>query len=388
MRAKVVFGIGVALLASAPAFAQGPLLPPGASPQATQDPGYQALIATCKVPPAAAGARPGGAGGARPGGAAPGGAAPAAGARPGGAAAPAAPAEFPPKPAEYTVTAIPGVIAAGQKWEKVWEVSGNNADGALSEKKDGGDLLLAQNHNSQVVKLDKNGKVSVVHKDTHTGGALSMNPKGELFIVERGLHANVTQLTPKRKIVADKQPNGDPLDCLGGVINDLTADSKGGAYFTMGGLFYASPGGVVTRYGEGLSTNGVILSADEKTLYVTNGAFGAPSGSIAAFDVQADGSLTNQREFIRLPAGGGDGLTIDSEGRLYVTAGPHLYVVGKDGKLVGDIPAPYGLISAAFAGKDKKTMYAVVSLSDPTRLQHAYVYKIQMLAQGYKGRAK
>ena len=33
-------------------------------------------------------------------------------------------------------------------------------------------------------------------------------------------------------------------------------------------------------------------------------------------------------------------------------------------------------------------MYAVVSLIDPMRLQHAYVYSIPMIAQGYKGRAK
>jgi len=380
MKRHVVAGVCAALLSGATLLAQGPLLPPGASPQATQDAGYNALIATCQTPAPAAAARPGGpgggAGGGRPGGA-PGGAAP---------AAPATPAAFPPPPADYTVTAIPGVIAAGQKWTKVWEVSGNNADGILADKN--GDLLIAQNHNSAVVRLDKNGKATPVYTDTHTGGALSMNKKGELFIVERGLHANVTQLTPKRQILADKLPNGDPLDCLRGVINDLTADSKGGAYFTMGGLFYASPKGVVTRYGEGLNTNGVILSADEKTLYVTNGAFGGPAGTIAAFDVQADGSLTNQREFVRLPAGGGDGLTIDNDNRLYVTAGPNLYVISPDGKVLGNIPAPYGLISAAFAGKDKKTMYAVVSLSDATRLQHAFVYSIPMIAQGYKGRAK
>ena len=33
-------------------------------------------------------------------------------------------------------------------------------------------------------------------------------------------------------------------------------------------------------------------------------------------------------------------------------------------------------------------MYAVVSLIDPSRLQHAYVFSIPMLAQGYKDRAK
>ena len=131
-----------------------------------------------------------------------------------------------------------------------------------------------------------------------------------------------------------------------------------------------------------LNTNGVVLSPDEKTLYVTNGA------TIAAFDVQSDGSLKNQREFVRLPSGGGDGLTVDGQGRLYVTAGPNLHVVSPEGKLLGSIPAPYGLISAAFAGRDKKTMYAVVSLSDSTRLQHAFVYSIPMIAQGYKDRAK
>ena len=138
----------------------------------------------------------------------------------------------------------------------------------------------------------------------------------------------------------------------------------------------------MTRYGENLATNGIILSADEKTLYVTN------AGSVAAFDVQPDGSLKNQRQFVQLPTPGGDGLSIDSQGRLYVTAGPALHVVASDGKLLGSIPAPYGLITAAFAGKGKKTMYAVVSLTDPNRLQHAYVYSIPMLAQGYAGRAK
>jgi gluconolactonase len=390
MKSTIVLSFSFAL-AGAVAYAQGPVLPPGASPQASQDPGYQALIATCKTPPPArggGGGRPGGGPGApggaaagRPGGA-PGGGAAAPG-RPGGApggAAAAAATTFPPVPADYTVAEIPGVIKAGQKWTKVWEVSGNNADGILSDKN--GDLLVAQNHNSAVVKLDKNGKVSTVYSDTHTGGALSMNKKGALFIVERGLHANVSELAPKRQILADKMPNGDPLDCLGGVINDLTAASNGGVYFTMGGLFYADPKGVVTRYGEMLNTNGVVLSPDEKTVYVTNGA------TIAAFDVQGDGSLKNQREFARLPSGGGDGLTIDSQGRLYVTAGPNLHVISPDGKVLGSIPAPYSLISAAFAGPDKKTMYAVVSLSDSTRLQHAFIYSIPMVAQGYKDRAK
>src|SRR6266480_2401056 len=49
------------VLASTVVFAQI-ALPPGASPQATQDPGYQALIATCKTPPPARKGGPGAAG--------------------------------------------------------------------------------------------------------------------------------------------------------------------------------------------------------------------------------------------------------------------------------------------------------------------------------------
>ena len=367
MTSKGILTIAMSVLGSAvvlgqseaPRLPPAPANPPAPSLQSAVDPGYAALIATCKNAPPARGGR---AGGGAPRGGGPGRGPQAAG------------------PRDYMVTEIPGVIAAGQKWTFVWQQAGNNGDGIIGMND--GSLLLAQNDSSQVLKLDKNGKTSVAYSNTHTGGALSINPKGAVFIVERGLHAKIEQLAPQRKVLADTY-NGDPIDCIGGVINDLTADSNGGVYFTMGGLFYSDPKGIVTRYGENVAaTNGVVLSPDEKTLYVTNG------GTVAAFDVQPDGSLKNQRQFVALPSGGGDGMTIDAQRRLYVTAGPAVHVVAPDGKLLGTIPAPYGLITAAFAGKDKRTLYGVVSLIDPMRLQHAYVYSIPMSAQGYGGRAK
>ena len=59
------------------------------------------------------------------------------------------------------MTEIPGVIAAGRQWKEIWQVDGNNADGIIATK-DGG-LLIAQNDKSDVVKLDKNGKISVAY---------------------------------------------------------------------------------------------------------------------------------------------------------------------------------------------------------------------------------
>jgi gluconolactonase len=329
--------------------------------QAPQDARYQEWISTkCKTPPPPRG-----------GGAGRGAAAAGRGAEGRGGGGRGDAAAGPPAQREYTVTEIPGVIAAGQKWKSVWTGTGNNADGIIASK-DGG-ILAAQNTNSDVMQIDKNGKVSFPYKDTNTGGALSMNKKGALFVVERALPAAVYQLVPKRQLLANMF-NGEPLDCLGGVINDLTADSKGGVYFTMGGLFHASPAGVVTRYGQNLApTNGIILSPDEKTLYVT-------SGGLVAFDVQPDGSLTNQRQFAMV---GNDGTTVDAAGRLYTTAGENVQVISPDGKVLGAIPTPINFITVAFSGPDKKTLYGVAN-----NQRFDEIFTIQMIAQGYKGRAK
>lgn len=337
-----------------PATAADPRTP---SLSAPDDPGWNALIATCKMPP------PPRAGGAGRGGAR------------GGA---------PPGLRDYNVIAIPGVIAAGERWTFLWQEAGNNGDGIVGT--DDGGLLIAQNDNSRVIKLDRNGKPSVVYSDTRTGGSLSMNSKGEVFIVQRALKTAIAQLAPRKAILADSY-HGDPLDCAGLNPNDLTADRKGGVYFTQGGVYYANPRGVVTTYGQNITPNGIILSRDENVLYVTNGP------TLAAFDVQADGSLTNQREFARLEGGGnGDGSTIDADGRIYVTTNPGVQVIGSDGKYLGIIPTPRPVISVAFGGSGKKTLFVLArgarDAAGAEVANAAQVYSIPMITQGYKGRAK
>jgi len=342
----------------APPLPPAPANPSAPSLQAPADPGWPALIATCRTPLPARGGGPGRAGGRGP--------------------------QPPPGPREYAVTEIPGVIAAGQRWKFVWQQAGNNGDGILGT--DDGGLLIAQNDNSTIVKLDKDGRPSVVYSDTHTGGSLSINSKGATFIVQRGLRTAVAQLAPRRAILANTY-RGDPLDCLGGNPNDLSAAGNGGVYFTQGGVYYANPKGVVTRYGENITPNGIILSRDEKTLYVTNGP------TLAAFDVRRDGSLTNQRELAKLEGGGnGDGSAIDAAGRIYVTTNPGVQVIGPDGKYLGIIPTPRGVISVAFGGPDKKTLFVLArgakDASGAEVANAAQVYSLQMTAQGYRGRAK
>ena len=281
---------------------------------------------------------------------------------------------------DYSINAIRGVIASGARWKMLWTVEGNNADGIVATSD--GVLLIAQNSNSAVIQLDQNGRETVLFRDTNTGGALSISKSGALFIVQRGLYPSIWELRPERRLLANKYRD-DPLDCLRTVINDLAADSRGGVYFTDGGVFYADATGSITQYGDGLTTNGIILSRDEKALYVTN------RDSIATFDVQTDGSLTHQREFAKLH-GLGDGATIDADGRVYVTSQGEVTgveVLSDKGESLGFIPTPYPVISVAFGGPGKKTLYAV-AVTGKSPAQAAAILTVPMIAAGYPGRAK
>ena len=302
---------------------------------------------------------------------------------------------------EVTVTAIPGVIAAGAKWQLVWQGT-DNADGIVGT--DDGGLLLAQEQPNVIRKLDKNDKDSAYVNDTHGTGAVAIDSKGRILGVERTCtdpgrgNAPCTEPTKvaiiypekDRKVLADNFQD-KPL----GRLNDLVVDKRGAVYFTAGAAYYAKAGGQVMSLGDNIRSNGIMLSPDEKTLYVTNGA------AILAFDIQPDGTVNNRRDFAKLEgASGGDGMAIDAAGRLYVTSqAGGVQVFSPDGKHLGAIPAPRNAISAAFSGPDKKTLYVVgngafgpdgkeFTTPQGVRNNAKSIYKIAMLAQGYKGRAK
>jgi gluconolactonase len=348
-----------AVFVSGLAQAQAPQTGPGV--QAPRDAKYAEYLAShCKNPPAQG---------------------------PAPAARPAAPA---PEHRDYKVSAIPGVIDAGATWKTVWTGTGNNADGPIATP-DGG-MLFAQNTDSRVLKLDANGKASFPYSGTSTSGSLAMNKNGALFVLQRALPQEIWQLEPKRQLLVSSF-NGEPIDCAGGLLNDMTAASDGGVYFTKGGVYHADAKGKVTQYGTLTGANGIILSPDEKTLYVTGrlastpteqapagAAPGARPGGLVAYDVQPDGSLTNERQFALV---GNDGSAVDEQGRIYSTGGNGVQVVDKTGKVLGEIPAPLPLITVAFGGPGKKTLYGVAN-----NQQFVEIFTIPTIAQGYTGRAK
>jgi len=299
---------------------------------------------------------------------------------------------------DITVTAIPGVVAAGAAWNVAWQGT-DNADGLVGTA-DGG-LLFAQEQPRRISRLDATDHVSVFLSDTHGVGSIGIDSKGRIVAVERtctdpgGRPEQCTEptaisvLTPTRAVLADRF-EGKPL----GRLNDLVVDTKGGVYFTVGGAYYVGPSGGVKSLGDDLRTNGVMLSRDETIVFVTNG------NVIVAFDTLPDGRVTNRRNFATLEAGGnGDGMAIDDEGRLYVTSAQGVQVLSADGKYLGLIPTPRPAISVAFSGPEKRTLYIVGSgalgpdgqefkTPDGVRNNAKTIYRLPMIAGGFRGRAK
>ena len=192
----------------------------------------------------------------------------------------------------------------------MFRADGNNADGLLGTK-DGG-VLFVQNDENRIGKIDKNGKVTYPYTGLNVSGSAAMNSKGTLFVLNRGYtglsgtangYASIDELAPKKKVFVSKDSNGDPLDCIGGVLNDAVAASNGGVHFSMAGLYYAAPDGKVTKQdakngNPPLATNGIILTPDEKHVIVTN------AGTLVILDVGPDGQLSNQRKFADLDTTG------------------------------------------------------------------------------------
>ncbi len=293
------------------------------------------------------------------------------------------------------------MISAGVRWTEVWRADGNNGDGLVGTK-DGG-VLFVENDGNMVGKIDKNGKVTFPFTGLNVSGSVAMNSKGTLFVLNRGYsglsgtahgYASIDELAPQNKVIADKDPNGDPLDCIGGVLNDGVAASNGGIYFSMGGLYYAAPDGKVTKQdakngNPPLGTNGIILTPDEKHVIVTN------AGTLVILDVGPNGQLSNQRKFADLDTtglaegqgAGGDGSCFDAAGRYYISAANGVQVFDKDGKHLGNIPTNRGLVSLTISGAQHKTLYAVTA-ANVNGDRKVWIESIPLLATGPKGRGK
>ena len=302
---------------------------------------------------------------------------------------------------------IPGIISGGTR-PQVIARGLKGADDPLWVPGIG--LVFSEPNGNRIVRLLDDDSLATFVGDLHGPLGLTFDSQGRLIAIQTDPgFVSIRAVWPpgKETLIADRF-DGLPFSRP----NGITADKKGGVYFTDPGLnpaqeeqlrktqarlpvavYYVPAGGAPIRVAEGIvRPNGVHLSRDEKTLYVndTNGL------QSFAFDVLPDGKLSNRRVFVTyagrtLPLGatqgvasGADDLVIDHEGRVYSITAAGVEVFTDAGVALGVIPvtcSPTGARCQAltFGGADKRTLYVAGA---------GTLLGIPMLAQGFTGRAK
>ncbi|HKY21913.1 MAG TPA: SMP-30/gluconolactonase/LRE family protein [Vicinamibacterales bacterium] len=301
-------------------------------------------------------------------------------------------------PAADTVAPdIPGVVAGGTKVQLLKEgLDGTEGPIALPD----GSVIFSEINTNRTIKIDKDDTFSTFLENTGGTTGVAFDRQGRLFaaVVPWG-RTKFSIIYPEaaKRVVIDNY-DGKPF----GRPNDLAIARNGGIYFTdsanaqprpaeplplPAAFYYLPPGSAKAAQilTDVAFPNGVILSRDEKVLYLNN------SGGeyLLAFDVQADGTLTNRRNFAKYEgvrtnangsvSSGADGLAIDGRGRVYVAASNGVQIFTPQGQHLGTIPTPRPPQNLAFAGPDKKTLYIV---------GRGVVSKVRMIAEGFKDRAK
>jgi gluconolactonase len=230
--------------------------------------------------------------------------------------------------------------------------------------------------------------------DSHGNLIACADERNELWSISLTKTETVPYPTPLNPAVGDKPTAGNITlpahtvimdgyyqDKLLGGPNDLWIRPDGGIYFTD--PFYARSWWTPGRKQEQALKTVYFLSPDHKKLTrvladfnSTTGVAGTPNGIIGTpdgktlyvadingnetwgFDVQPDGSLTNKRLVCSF---GSDGMTLDDQGNLYMSANarpPGVTVVStKTGKQIGFIPVAEQPANMCFGGQDRKTLY-------------------------------
>ena len=238
-----------------------------------------------------------------------------------------------------------------------------------------GNVYFTDIPNEKIHKIDAMGNLSVFREKSNFANGLMVNAKGEVVACEMaGAVVAISKDGKERRVIADKH-DGKRFNAP----NDLVIDKAGGVYFTDPSfrapmplpqgktcVYYADGSGKVTRLIDDLpNPNGVLLSPDEKTLYVF------PSGQkqMMSYPVEAPGKIGKGKVFCELEQAkekgnsGGDGGTVDEKGNVYITSGTGLQVFDPSGKKLGTIKFPEQPANATFGGKDMKTLYVTARTS-------------------------
>jgi len=300
-------------------------------------------------------------------------------------AAAKSPDELPPKFPFSVGTAgedIAGVVARGTPIYKWADEHGFTEGPACAPD---GSMYFTDVAGNQVLQVDAMGaKVALKDSKGMNGlffakdGVLYGCQSGEQRIVAIDVSPEAAAKKDRVRVICDKGPGGAPL----GKVNDLVLDRSGGIWFSApvigrkregnapDAVYYVPTAGgeavQVVRDDKVVAPNGVHLSPDGKTLYVLPYL----SLNMMAYPVLGPGKLGPGKVFYSIPSGtretiGGDGLTVDIKGNVYITvpARSAVFVLSPEGTPLGMIRFPERPSNCALGGTEGKTLFVTAQKS-------------------------
>jgi gluconolactonase len=232
-----------------------------------------------------------------------------------------------------------------------------------------GNMYFTDLETNRVYKSDANGNLAIFLEDSRGCNGLMFDSKGRLLACQ-GMEGRVIAIDVASKTI-EVIANRYGASRFNGP-NDLVIDRQGGIYFSdpfsrrkptqrEEGVYYVSPKGKVTRLVHSLlKPNGVLLSPNERTLYVLSSA----KASLMTYPIKSPGRIGAGKPLGQIPVPG-DGLTVDAQGNLYVTqpALKAILVLSPEGTKLGMIKVPEAPINCSFGGKNMKTLFVTARTS-------------------------
>jgi sugar lactone lactonase YvrE len=143
---------------------------------------------------------------------------------------------------------------------------------------------------------------------------------------------------------------------------DLDAWRKGTAEIATTSLVRIDPDGTASVAASDLAfPNGTVIFPDGRTLVIAE----TFAGRLSAFDVAADGTLSNRRVWAQLEHCAPDGICLDAEGCIWVAnaTAPECIRVAEGGTVVGRLVTEQPCFACMLGGADRSTLYAMVAPS-------------------------
>ncbi len=250
---------------------------------------------------------------------------------------------------------ITQILTPGKDWEML--SSGHKFTEGPAVDKDG-NVFFTDVPASKIHKIAPDGKVSPWKEDTGNANGLMFGPDGRLYACQNGR---------KRIVSWAADGTGEKVHADEVNSNDLVVLKNGAIYFTeppTKKVWYVDPHtGAKRAVHEGLEfPNGVVVSPDQSLLMVAD----FRNKWVWSFQIQPDGGLANGQPFYGLETPDetsqsyADGMTVDTDGHLYVATRLGVQICDQPGRVVGIISKPHAgsLSNVVFGGPGLDWLYA------------------------------